>query len=319
MILAAAIGIVLLSYLLSTLLIRKINTIIDAVHKIQEGDFHVAIPVNGEDEIDQLATDINYMSFKINELINRVYKARMLQKETELSALQAQINPHFLFNILDTFKMIAIIHDLDDFSDSIAALGNLMRYNISPASYHCTLEHELQIIRDYINIQNLLLNNRVTLLLSVPDNLLRFEIPNFILQPIIENSFVHGFENKLSELIIKVTIYRGDSSIIIKIEDNGTGISAEQQQMLTAAMKKSTETLEVEPISLEPQEKESSRSGKSIGILNVNLRLFLLYGRHYSFTFSSSDLGGACNTISLPVSIPTKEQEENFLNERSKL
>ena len=318
-ILAAAIGIVLLSYLLSTLLIRKINTIIDAVHKIQEGDFHVAIPVNGEDEIDQLATDINYMSFKINELINRVYKARMLQKETELSALQAQINPHFLFNILDTFKMIAIIHDLDDFSDSIAALGNLMRYNISPASFHCTLEHELQIIRDYINIQNLLLNNRVTLLLSVPDNLLRFEIPNFILQPIIENSFVHGFENKLSELIIKVTIYRGDSSIIIKIEDNGTGISGEQQQTLTAAMKKSTETLEVEPISLEPQERESSRSGKSIGILNVNLRLFLLYGRHYSFTFSSSDLGGACNTISLPVSIPTKEQEENFLNERSKL
>ena len=194
-----------------------------------------------------------------------------------------------------------------------------MRYNISPASYHCTLEHELQIIRDYINIQNLLLNNRVTLLLSVPDNLLRFEIPNFILQPIIENSFVHGFENKLSELIIKVTIYRGDSSIIIKIEDNGTGISGEQQQTLTAAMKKSTETLEVEPISLEPQERESSRSGKSIGILNVNLRLFLLYGRHYSFTFSSSDLGGACNTISLPVSIPTKEQEENFLNERSKL
>ena len=318
-ILAAAIGIVLLSYLLSTLLIRKINTIIDAVHKIQEGDFHVSIPVNGEDEIDQLATDINYMSYKINELINRVYKARMLQKETELSALQAQINPHFLFNILDTFKMIAIIHDLDDFSDSIAALGNLMRYNISPASYRCTLEHELQIIHDYINIQNLLLNNRVTLLLTVPDDLLRFEIPNFIIQPIIENSFVHGFENKLNELIIKVSIYRDGSNIIIQIEDNGMGIGGEQQQALTDAMKKSTETLEIGPAQDPFREGETSRSGKSIGLLNVNLRLFLLYRDRYSFTFSASDLGGACNTISLPVSIPTKEQEENFLKEQSML
>lgn len=303
--LAAALGIILLSYLLSTLLIRKIHTIIDAVHKIQEGDFHVAIPVNGEDEIDQLATDINYMSFKINELINRVYKARMLQKETELSALQAQINPHFLFNILDTFKMIAIIHDLDDFSDSIAALGNLMRYNISPSSYHCTLEHELQIIKDYINIQNLLLNNRVTLVLSVPDDLQRFEIPNFILQPIIENSFVHGFENKMDGLVIKVTIYRDDKRIIIKIEDNGTGISTEQQQTLMNAMKNSIDKLEIGP------------SGKSIGILNVNLRLFLLYGDCYSFSFSLSDLGGACITLSLPAAIPTKAQGEIFLNERS--
>lgn len=290
---AAALGIVLLSYVLSTLLIRRIHRIIDAVHKIQEGDFHVTIPVDGKDEIDQLATDINYMSVQINELINRVYKARMLQKETELSALQAQINPHFLFNILDTFKMIAIIHDLDDFSDSIAALGNLMRYNISPTSQHCTLEHELQIIRDYVNIQNLLLNNRVTLILSVPDSLLYFEIPNFILQPIIENSFVHGFENKMDELVIRVTISQREAGITITIEDNGTGIGEEQKSALLQSMKESTEKLEIGP------------SGKSIGIVNVNLRLFLLYGDTYTITFSSSDLGGACTTLFLPASAAT--------------
>ena len=97
------------------------------------------------------------------------------------------------------------------------------------------------------------------------------------------------------------------------------GISGEQQQALTDAMKKSTETLEIGPAQDPFREGETSRSGKSIGLLNVDLRLFLLYRYRYSFTFSASDLGGACNTISLPVSIPTKEQEENFLKEQSML
>lgn len=287
-ILAAITGTVLLSLILSSILIRRINRMTEGVQKIQEGNFHVCLPVDGNDEIDQLASAINYMAVRIDDLINSVYKAQVLQKETELAAMQAQIDPHFLFNILDTFKMIAVINDLDDFSDSIAALGSLMRYNISSASDRRTLRQEIKILQDYINIQNLLLNDRVSLLLSVPDKLLDFEIPSFILQPIAENSFVHGFHNKLDKLILKVTVGLRNTCVEIRIEDNGTGISDEQKQKLYESMEEAANSIRIAP------------KGSSIGLANVYLRLYLHYGNTVSLKLSSSSLGGACVTLLLP-------------------
>lgn len=287
-ILATITGTILLSLVLSSLLIHRINKMTESVEKIQAGDFHVHLPISGEDEIDQLASAINYMAVQIDSLINKVYKAEVLQKETELAALQAQIDPHFLFNILDTFKMIAIIHNLDDFSDSIAALGSLMRYNISASSDHCLLRQELKILQDYINIQNLLLNNRVTLLLSVPEELLDFEIPNFILQPIAENSFVHGFQNKLDALILKVSIADREDCVEIRIEDNGTGIEDAQKLMLYDSMKEAAASFRI------------ASPGQGIGLANVYLRLYLHYGNSVSLHLEQSSLGGACVFLALP-------------------
>lgn len=282
-------GIVLLSWLLSTLLIRRINKMTESVQQIQEGNFDISIPLNGNDEIDQLGHAINYMAYKINDLINRVYKAEVLQKETELAALQAQINPHFLFNILDTFKMIAIINDLDDFSESIAALGSLMRYNISSSQKFFPLCQELKILQDYIKIQNLLLNNRVRLIISVPDELLNFEIPNFVLQPIAENAFVHGFKDKQDQLVLKVTASRQVQKIEIRVEDNGSGIDAVRQKELTHSMENSAYSA------------TSIAKGESIGLANVYARLYLHFKNTVSIRFRTSDLGGACIILILPA------------------
>ncbi len=288
-ILATITGTILLSFVLSSLLIHRINKMTESVQKIQEGDFHVHLPVSGEDEIDQLANAINYMAIQIDDLINKVYKAEVLQKETELAALQAQIDPHFLFNILDTFKMIAIIHNLDEFSDSIAALGSLMRYNISASSDHCTLRQELKILQDYIKIQNLLLNDRVTLLLTVPEELLDFEIPNFILQPIAENAFVHGFQDKLDALILKVDITDQHDYAEIRIEDNGAGIGEQQKHILYESMKAAADSVRI----VSP--------GQGIGLANVYLRLYLHYGDSISLHLEESALGGACIVLILPL------------------
>ncbi|MDD3279263.1 MAG: histidine kinase [Lachnospiraceae bacterium] len=283
-------GILLLSYLLATLLVKRINTIILSVRKIQNEDFDISLPVKGNDEVDQLASSINYMAGKINGLINQVYKAELLQKETELSALQAQINPHFLFNILDTFKMIAIINDLDDFSDSIAALGRLLRYNICPLSKQCLLSDEIKVLEDYIHIQNLLLNNRIHLLLSVPEELYSTPIPNFILQPLVENAFSHGFKDKLDTLYIKIGIFARQDYVEIRIEDNGTGISLEGREALLDTLSQVKAT------------KKCSATGHGIGITNVYLRLLLQYQEQVTLDFTQSEeLGGACIILMFPV------------------
>lgn len=302
-ILAATAGIILLSWLLSTLLIQRITKMTGSVRRIQQGDFQIHLPVNGNDEIDELASAINYMAFRINELINKVYKAEVLQKETELAALQAQINPHFLFNILDTFKMIAIIHDLDDFSDSIASLGSLMRYNISSPGRSCPLRQEIQVLQDYVRIQNLLLNNRVKLSLSVPARLSGLQIPSFVLQPIAENAFVHGFENKLDELLLKVTVLSLDDCIKISIEDNGSGINEIRQKELYESMENSIHSARVIP-----------GSHNSIGLVNVYLRLYLHYNGAASMSFEKSSLGGACINLTLPLPDAISEIQQQEKN-----
>lgn len=280
--------IILLTYLISSLLIRRINKIVDGIHKIQNGDFDVHIATHGHDEIDQLADDINYMSYTINDLINREYKARVLQAETELSALQAQINPHFLFNILDTFKMMAVIHDLDDLAESIASLGTLMRYNITSGRQKSTIETEVRVITDYIRIQNLLLNNRVHLSLEISDQVRNRYIPHFILQPIIENSFVHGFRDKLDGLCIRLRISEESGLLHIIIEDNGTGMTELQKNEIYQSFETARQTMEVTP------------NGKSIGLANVYLRLYLIFGDGFSFDLGTSQAGGMAVNLTLP-------------------
>lgn len=284
-------AIIFLSYLVSSLLVRRINKMIVSVQRIQEGYFDINLPVKGKDEIDQLALAINFMADKINCLVNQVYKAQILQKETELSALQAQINPHFLFNILDTFKMIALIHDLDDFSDSIAALGSLMRYNIASSAKQCPLKDEIKTLKDYIKIQNLLLNDRVTLLLSVPESLQHISIPNFILEPLAENAFVHGFKNKLDTLILRTAIYQEDHFLYICMEDNGFGMSQKQQKEILCSLSEAKETKTVHPYE------------HGIGLTNVYLRLLLQYQDNVSVSIMQSELGGACIRFRIPMDI----------------
>lgn len=293
-----ALVVILLSYFLSTLLVKRINTIISSIHKIQNENFDIHIPINGNDEIDQLASAINFMAAKINSLINQVYKTELLQKETELSALQAQINPHFLFNILDTFKMIAVIHDLDDFSESIASLGSFLRYNICPASNQCRLADEIKVLENYIAIQNLLLNNRITLCIDIPDDLLDIQIPNFILQPLVENSFSHGFKDKLGALFIKLTVFLEHTELHICIEDNGAGISPERKQELDASL----EQVKVS------QKCTASKHG--IGLSNVYLRLLLQYQGQVSLTLGQSDLGGVCILLQFPAVIKKEVSHE---------
>lgn len=286
-VLISTVLILLLSSAVSGMLLTRIQQMRKAVHKMQLGNFQINIPIYGSDEIDELAQSINTMSFKINELINTVYKAQMHQKEAELLALQTQINPHFLFNTLETFRMMAELENLEPLADGIASLGRLMRYSISMNQNSVTLQTELGIVGSYLKIQNLMHNGKISLLTNIPEELLCLKIPALIVQPLMENSILHGLGNGQGHLQIQVSAsHLQNGTAEIRVTDDGLGAGAEKLQAIERM--------------LEDPENSSGQSSKSIGLWNVNQRLTLAFGAGSSLRLSPSEPGGFCVSFAIP-------------------
>lgn len=283
-----------LSYTVSTLLIKRIKTMLFAVRTIQHGNFGLCIPVKGNDEIDELALNINSMSAKIDTLINTVYKVEALQKETELRALQAQINPHFLFNTLETFKMMAEINDDERLADGITSLGNLLRYNISLSLTQAPLSEELSTLKDYIRIQNLLLNNHILLTLDIPSDCLSATVLRLLLQPLAENAIRHGYIAQRGNLSIHIQARLDAHQLLLTISDDGIGIAPEDMEKLRNHMCQSI----------------SNTQSSSIGLWNVNQRLVLTFGDSSALQFSkASPMGGFVVQLQIP------QRKEGALND----
>jgi two-component system sensor histidine kinase YesM len=269
----------IISYLLAGLLIKKIVRIVNNVRKIQNGNFQVIIPVDGEDEIDWLATNINTMTRQIHDLIDTVYNSQVSQKEAELKALQAQINPHFLFNTLETLRMMAEIRDQTELSDALTALGSIMRYNINNGQESSTLETELEHIVDYIKIQNLHYNKRISFNSSIPEHLRLFPMPNLLLQPLVENCIIHGMKDFSGQMKIEISIDHEveDGSLRIIVRDNGRGISLERLEQICKKMNKD---LNMHLPLTQLQDKTSSKASSGVGLTNVRDRLRYFYGEY---------------------------------------
>jgi len=289
-----------LSFLLAVLLIRKILKIVGGVRKIQNGHFQVRIPVKGEDEIDLLALSINSMAGQIDELINRVYKSQVSQKEAELKALQAQINPHFLFNTLETLRMMAETGRQPKLSDAIAALGGIMRYNISNVKEPVTLETEIEHIHDYAEIQNLLYNGRVAVDSFVPDSAREFRIPNLLLQPVVENSVVHGLKGFGGDLRVEIVVEElPGPGVRILIRDNGSGIDAARLARIRERLAREPDRRQQGQVyaSSEPHG-DTGRSG-GVGLENVRDRIRFFFGEASTMEVESELGGGTTVTLVL--------------------
>ena len=287
-IVAAIFVLVGISYLITTLMLKRVKEILKAVKKIQNGNFDIHIPVKGQDEIDTLALDINMMAGKINDLINKVYKSEISQKEMEINTLLAQINPHFLYNTLETFKMMSEINNQYDISEGLTTLGDLVRYNTTVGKKMTKLGIEVENIKNYIKIMNLMLNHRIFITFNVDASAYNNTAPTFLLQPIVENCIVHGFKDKDGPLMINIDVHNSGNDIKIIVTDNGCGIlpvklkSIRQnlQDCMSNAIAESTDS--------------------SIALVNINRRIKLAFGLNYGIEIDNNKDGGAVVTISIP-------------------
>lgn len=266
---------------------EKIHSVTDAMKKASEGDFTFHLPEGiSKNEFNDLSVGFNHMVRKINSLIQTVYQAELLQKKAEYAALQAQINPHFLYNTLDTICCQAKLAGNEEIFDTTYALASLLRAAMNNPNPYIPVKEELQYINDYIHIQKSRYRDRIHSSISVDPRALDLMIPKLTLQPIVENAFVHGLEEKSGQGMISISgIYNPEEeTVIFMIRDNGIGMNhAQIEKALIPA--------------------PGSKSG--FGLSSVHKRLQLLYGERFGLNIQS-DLGkGTTVIVRLPARVPT--------------
>ncbi len=257
---------------LRNVLTRPINTINHYIKNVSKGDFKGSLILKSDDEFQSIADSINNMEREILELMKKQKQEAEIKKELEFRVLQNQINPHFLYNTLNTIKWMASLQHADTIRDMTAALGRLLQ-NISKGSDKISIYEEMSLLDDYVLIQDIRYNGRIKVTYHIGDpTITQAPILKFLLQPIVENAIFHGIEPKGEEAgTIDISLSQKSGNIHIHITDNGIGMTQEQIYLL-----------------LHPLENQQNKRGlNGIGIHNINQRIKMTYGQNYGITITS--------------------------------
>lgn len=243
-------------------------------------NFIIAPLKNGEDEIGELTDSFNNMAGKISGLLDEQYRLGYEIKNLELKVLQSLINPHFLYNTLDMIYWLAVKNKVPAIENAAKSLGRFYKLSLGHGEDIVTLEKELTHVRTYVNIQNMRFEDKINLVVDVPDELSSCRIIKIVLQPLVENAILHGiYEKADSRGTITIKGQASGGTLQITIEDDGVGMSSEQLSALLAT----------------PGE------NKGYGVWNINERIRLTYGEPYGLRFTSTPDEGTCVFVTFPL------------------
>lgn len=253
---------------------RQIIVPIDRLSKImkiaESGDFSTHIQVNRMDEIGKLSISYNSLLDKINELIHEVYLQKIASSEAKLQMLQSQINPHFLYNTLESISMMATINDDEATAEMATELGSILRYSISNINQPVSLSEEIAQLKKYISLLERRFHSQYTISIDIDNKYYSISIPRLILQPILENAIYHGMSSVRSDGKIVISAEKADPhTLLLTVSDNGSGMSEEKVQDLNEYINEKNDLF------------------KSIGMRNVNRRIKLSCGPEYGLTVYS--------------------------------
>ncbi|NQX69926.1 histidine kinase [Paenibacillus alba] len=269
-------------YVLFTLrLMKPIRSLVHAMGKAASGNFEKPALAGGNDEIGLLNHHFNRMLSSLKEMVTTLREEQQLKEEARFHALQAQISPHFLFNALNSIKWLALFSGAKNVGDMITSLGIMLSYSMKQENEVVTLRDELDFIHHYFSLQKIRFNDNIELSIHVDESLLSACMLKFTLQPIVENSIIHGNRTPLS---IHIAAYQVDDLLFVTITDNGQGLS--ERKLAAGATKES------DPI----------RQGKysGIGLENVQSRIRMHFGEPYGLFMRNGMDAGAETVIKLP-------------------
>ncbi|MBP3487639.1 MAG: histidine kinase [Roseburia sp.] len=279
-------------------LLKQFYEILRSIRKVQKGDLDVVIENCGGDEMGELGTQINKMLERIKQLMDDNLKREMLAKNSEIRALQNQINAHFIYNVLESIKMMAEIDEEYAISDAVTALGKLLRYSMKWVSGNVLVEQELEYIKNYMALINLRFDYEIYLSLNIPEIILKQEIPKMSLQPIVENAIYHGIEEMAEDTNIYIKGLLEGEDCVIEITDAGKGMTEE--------------TVEKLRLKIAGEIDSSGGSGNGIGLKNVQDRIHIAFGEAYGIEIASK-LG--CYTkirVRIPMTYRGIDEEKAF-------
>lgn len=279
---------VLFSALLYFLLIQPIHSLITGMRTVEEGNLDVSLATRRKDEIGQLSNQFTRMLEQIKLLLLDVEQKEAQKNKAELSALQAQITPHFLYNTLNSIKCLAALQQCPDVEKMAGSLINLLKINVEQTGW-VKLADELQCVREYCELQHYRYGDAFTLNLLIAQELCDEVVPKLLLQPLVENCFIHGFDFLQGDGIITITGKATEQELLLCVADNGIGMSA----------------LALDKIKQEMDTK--SNYHKKIGLSNVDERIKLYYGAGYGIEVDSRPSQGTKNFIRLPKTRTSKE------------
>jgi two-component system sensor histidine kinase YesM len=276
---------------------RRMNRLRVQMHRVAQGEYEAVEPVEGNDEIGELYQELEEMMKDIRLLTDHMVdeqvqkeKLHTKQKEVEFKMLASQINPHFLYNTLETIRMKAVVNHQPEIVELVKMLAKTMRYNIQVTDRLVTLKEELQMVEYYLKIQEYRFGDRITSSLEVdPVVDSQAQILPLTIQPFVENAFVHGLEEKDSDGKLGISVYMEGDDICIRIRDNGAGMDYYD----LGALRKSL--------------REEAPDQSHIGVRNVNQRIQLLYGEEYGVWVDSQKNMGTTVVIRIPYKISTGE------------
>lgn len=221
----------------------SIGKIVKAMKVAESGELSVRVQQdeNMPVEIETIANQFNSMLGKLHASIEKEKEAGIKQKSAEISALEAQINPHFLYNTLDTINWMAIDHDEYEISNAINSLAKILRYGVDKSNSMVEIKQEVEWLKQYVFLQQTRLKNTFECILNIEPNVLGFHIHKLLLQPFVENAIIHGFEGVKRKHELEISIWEGEDTINIRIADNGKGIPDQQLKEIRDGLMNSEE------------------------------------------------------------------------------
>ncbi|MEK4329017.1 sensor histidine kinase [Paenibacillus sp. FSL R7-0312] len=271
-------------------LVRSINSAVNGMKRVKQGIFiPIPVPLRANDESDSLIDGFNRMSTQINELIEQVQTEQARKKEAEMKALMAQINPHFIYNSLESINSMAVLAGNRDISKMVISLGRLLRISISQNQELIPLQMEFEHVRHYLDIQKFRFGEKFSYELELPEPLRYVMTQKLIVQPIVENALYHAVEQMEEHGTITVKAQENGNDVIIIVKDNGPGFDLE---VLMSQWNKERANA-----------KKYSDSG--VGLKNVHERLNIRFGNPYGILVCSSPGFGSTICIRIPKIQPS--------------
>lgn len=272
---------VIFSLVISRGLTKKLENMTETVSRIKGGETRLRMINLGKDEIGELGLTINEMLDQIEGLIAKEYEAKLMINKAEYKALQAQINPHFLYNTLDTMSGIAEIQDCHEVSALSQSLSNIFHYCLDMKHPFSTVSKEIVHLKNYIYVMDVRMRGEIRYFFEIDDKILQDTLPRISIQPLVENAINHGLKNARGEKYVMIRAFQKQDELWIEVEDNGIGIDKKQMRELL----------------INPKEV----NGKdSIGLWNIHLRMKMLYGEDYGLELESEEGKGTKVTLKIP-------------------
>jgi two-component system, sensor histidine kinase YesM len=274
-------------------LLRTITKPIVHLGKIAEavkrGNLAIRSRLRGRDEVGKLAESFDHMLDRVNEMIHEITDTQERKRKAELDMLQAQINPHFLFNVLNSIRMKVLVKGDKESANMISSLSKLLRMTIDKNKEVISFREEVQIVLDYINIMNMRQKEQVKVEISVHEEAYALQIPRFILQPIIENSIIHGLNQSAGTILLRTELR--EDQLLIMIEDDGQGMDDASLDQLKRKL--------VQSIGTENSINATNKGFSSLGLSNVYERMFITFGG--SFRMDIKSLPGEGTKVILTI------------------